>query len=91
MTSPIQILKISTYRYGIVFHVIGSSGEKYIVDYNIHKGWLCDCPDHLFRHGFCKHMKMCMDYMNVKLGVELSSNVWFENPSSNRIFQEVTA
>ena len=83
--NPPTITKITTYRYGIVFHVTGSTGEKYIVDYNFHKGWLCDCPDHTFRHSFCKHMQACRDVISRKFDLKLPSTVWCDNPKSEVI------
>lgn len=81
-SSNILILKVNTYRRGIYFHVLGETGQEYIVDYNSHKGWICDCPDHLFRHGFCKHMQACHEFLADK-GLKLPCNVWYDNPKSD--------
>ena len=89
-SNSIIITKICTYRSGIYFHVLGESGTEYIVDYNFHKGWICDCPDHLFRHGFCKHMKACRDYAEHK-GLRLPSNVWWDDPKSDMVFNDEVA
>lgn len=90
MTSNITITKIVTYRHGIYFHVTGSTDREYIVDYNFKKGWICDCPDHLFRHGFCKHMQACQEYLAGK-GLRLSSKVWYDDPKSDRVFEDTLA
>lgn len=84
-SSTISILKITTYRYGIVFHVKGSTGKNYIVDYNHYKGWLCDCPDHLFRKHTCKHITMVQEYLKTKLNVSLPGNLWCDDPKSNMV------
>lgn len=81
-TSNITILKVVTYRYGLYFHVRGESGTEYIVDCNFNKGWICDCPDHIFRHGFCKHMQACKDYAGSE-GLRLPDKIWFDDPKSD--------
>ena len=81
-TSLINILKIVTYRHGIYFHVRGESGKDYIVDCNFQKGWICDCPDHLYRHSFCKHMKVCKDFAE-RNGLKLPDKVWWDDPKSD--------
>ena len=88
--SPPTINKIQVYRYGIVFHIEGSTGEKYIVDYNIYKGWICDCPDHIYRHRFCKHMQACHDFIQETFDLTLPTNVWYDNPKADMVFNEVT-
>ncbi len=84
MNAPnITILKISTYRYGISFNVRGETGKNYIVDYN-HKGWICDCPNHLFRKVFCKHMKACNEYIAHK-GLQLPVDLYCNNPKADEV------
>lgn len=88
----IHILKITGYRFGITFHVEGESGKEYIVDYNFQKGWICDCPDHIFRHGFCKHMQFCKEFLERNMGDEkLSCKLWCDNPKSERTFENTLA
>lgn len=82
----ITILKITTYRYGLVFYVKGESGNEYIVDYNEYKGWVCDCPNHLYRHRFCKHMQACYDLVLEKFGVKLPTNLWCDNHKADMVF-----
>lgn len=87
MSSP-SISKIMVYRYGLVFYVKGSTGQEYIVDYNIHKGWVCDCLDHIFRQRFCKHMKLCRDYVKEVFDVDMPSDVWCDNPKADMVFDD---
>lgn len=89
MNPPISILKVRTYRYGIVFHVNGSTGQEYIVDYNFYKDWICDCPDHFYRHRFCKHMQACHDIIKEKFGVNLPTNLWCDNHKADMEFEGV--
>lgn len=89
MSSP-SILSIIPYRFGVMFKVEGSSGEEYIVDYNFRKGWVCDCPDHIFRHRFCKHMRACHDFMKNVWDLTFPVNVWCDNPKADMEFYEVT-
>ena len=85
MNAPnITILKIITYRHGITFHVQGETGKNYIVDYNFHKGWICDCPHHLFRKVFCKHMEACKEYVSSK-GLELPVELYCHNPKADEV------
>ena len=81
--SNITITKVTGYRHGITFHVKGSTGKKYSVDYNFEKGWICDCPDHLFRHRFCKHMQYCIDFVKLNFGEVLPGTLWCDDPKSH--------
>ena len=82
-SSNITITKVSGYRHGITFDVVGSTGKKYIVDYNFEKGWICDCPDHLFRHRLCKHMQYCIDFVKNTFGEVLPGTLWCDDPKSD--------
>lgn len=44
---------------GYIFSVSSESEEntEYTVAYNHDDGWFCNCPHHLFRKVYCKHMK----------------------------------
>lgn len=86
-SNNIIILKTVPYRNGIYFHVQGESGHEYIVDCNFQKGWICDCPDHIYRHGFCKHMRACSEYAERK-GLRLPVKVWWDDPKSDMVFEE---
>ena len=79
------ILSVSTYRFGLTFMVQGETGE-YTVDWNIYKGWICDCPDHFYRHRFCKHMQACHDIIKEKFGVKLPTNLWCDNHKADMEF-----
>ena len=85
--SPPRITSIRPYRFGVMFTVEGSTGKKYIVDYNFYKGWVCDCPDHIFRHRFCKHMQVCKDFLEKALGQEVPVIVWYDNPKADMVFE----
>ena len=83
-TSNIHILNINFYRFGLSFEVKGESGAIYTVDWNIYKGWVCDCPDHIFRHSTCKHIQACQDYVADK-GLLLHMKLWCDDPKSNMV------
>lgn len=84
-SSNIIILSVKHYRFGLVFTVQGETG-KYTVDWNIYKGWICDCPDHFYRHRFCKHMQACYDLVLEKFGVKLPTNLWCDNHKADMVF-----
>ena len=84
-TSPISILSVEVYRFGLSFTVQGETG-KYTVDWNIYKGWLCDCPDHLFRKHTCKHIRACRDYVAIH-GLVLHSKLWVDDPKADMEFE----
>lgn len=87
--SNISILAVNFYRFGLTFKVQGETG-KYTVDWNIYKGWICDCPHHLFRHAYCKHIEACKKYA-VEHGLVLHDKVWAEDPKSDMEFNGVAA
>lgn len=80
-SSNIHILSVSRYRFGLSFLVQGETGE-YTVDWNIYKGWICDCPHHLFRHAYCKHIAACKKYV-LEHGLLLHDKLWFDDPKSD--------
>lgn len=84
-TSPIYILSVEVYRFGLSFLVQGETG-KYTVDWNIYKGWLCDCPDHLFRKHTCKHIQACRDYV-ASHGLLLHGKLWVDDPKADMEFE----
>lgn len=80
-SSNIHILKVKFYRFGLSFTVKGETG-KYTVDWNIYKGWICDCPDHIFRHSSCKHIVACQNYV-VEHGLLLHQKLWCDDPKAD--------
>lgn len=91
-SSNIHILKVKFYRFGLSFLVQGET-SVYTVDWNIIKGWICDCPHHLFRHAECKHIQACQKYAE-EHGLLLHHKLWCDDPKSDRVFDafsEVTA
>ena len=80
MNSSISILAVECYRFGLSFKIQGLTGV-YIVDWNIYKGWICDCPDHLFRKRVCKHIKLCQDYA-ADHGLLLHMKLWVDDPKA---------
>ena len=90
--NPPLILSVTAYRFGLTFKVQGETG-KYTVDWNIYKGWICDCPDHLFRKHTCKHILACREYV-ARHGLLLHIKLWCDDPKSDMVFDafsEVTA
>ncbi len=81
MKSPSPILSVTTYRFGLTFKVQGETG-KYTVDWNIYKGWICDCPDHIFRKHTCKHIQACIDYA-AQQGLLLHGKLWANDPKAD--------
>ena len=59
MSSPIILSKVTS-QDGTLWEVSGSNGETHIVAHDW-DGWMCTCPDHYYRHRFCKHMKACAE------------------------------
>ena len=91
-SSTIQVLSVEFYRFGLSFTVKGETGV-YTVDWNIYKGWICDCPHHLFRHAECKHISACQKYVK-EHGLLLHMKLWCDDPKSDMVFDafsEVTA
>lgn len=87
--SFITILAIEPYRFGLTFHVKGESGNEYIVDYNFYKGWICDCPDHLFRKHTCKHINAVQEYLKVKFNVSLPGKLFCDSHKADMVFNTV--
>ena len=83
-TSNIIILKVMAYRFGLSFTVKGETGV-YTVDWNIYKGWICDCPDHIFRHSSCKHISACQKYAE-EHGLLLHMKLWCDDPKSDEVY-----
>ena len=68
----------------IILSVKGETG-KYTVDWNIYKGWICDCPDHFFRKSFCKHIQACRNYV-IEHGLLLHGKLWVDDPKADMEF-----
>lgn len=84
-THNISILNVTFYRFGLSFEVKGESDTIYMVDWNIYKGWVCDCPDHIFRHTECKHIQACHDYAK-EHGLLLHVKLWCDDPKSDEVY-----
>ena len=84
MNSP-RVLSAKGYRFGISFTVEGSHGKTYTVDWNITKGWICDCPHHMFRNAYCKHILACRNYAVQVIGIELHDKLYCNDPTANKV------
>ena len=62
---------------GFIFNVIGSNGDIYIVGYEYDDGWLCPCPDHMFRKRECKHIRACKEEL-AKMNIHVSDKLFCE-------------
>lgn len=58
MSSPIILSHVYSVD-GDLWEVSGTD-ETHIVAHDW-DGWMCTCPDHYYRHSFCKHMQVCAD------------------------------
>ena len=89
MNSTLQVLSVEFYRFGLSFNVQGETGV-YTVDWNIYKGWICDCPDHIFRHSTCKHITACQKYTE-EHGLLLHMKLWCDDQKADMVFNDEVA
>ena len=80
-SSNIHVLSVEFYRFGLSFNVQGET-SVYTVDWNIYKGWICDCRDHLYRKRVCKHIRACHDY-TIDKGLFLHWKLWCDDPKAD--------
>lgn len=40
-------------------------GVSYDVMYDVDHHWLCTCPHYYFRKRFCKHMRVCAEFLGI--------------------------
>lgn len=73
-----QIQRVDATNYKVKSQ---SKDEWYNVSFNDNVGWICTCPDHVFRKVECKHILSC--YISKQLRNKVVNSDVFESPQND--------